>query len=91
MSGGRSNIEARVAIITGAGSGVGRATAILLARAGWHCALLGRTESKLAATALEIDSSSPASLTIECDLGRATKCLASCRRSSTTSAGSTRF
>ncbi|MDG2021507.1 MAG: SDR family NAD(P)-dependent oxidoreductase [Phycisphaerales bacterium] len=71
MTGDRSDIEARVAIITGAGSGVGRATAILLARSGWHCALLGRTESKLASTALEIDSSSPSSLTIECDLGRA--------------------
>lgn len=70
MSGDTSKTDARVAIITGAGSGIGKATAILLARAGWHCALLGRTESKLASTALELDSSS-ASLTIECDLGRA--------------------
>ena len=61
----------RVAIITGAGSGVGQATAILFAEKGWRCALLGRTKSKLASTAADFPESSPAPLLIECDLGRA--------------------
>lgn len=36
-----------VAVITGAGSGIGRATAMLLARRGMKVALLGRTVSKI--------------------------------------------
>jgi len=39
------------AIITGAGSGIGRAIAARLAEAGWRVALVGRTESKLLETA----------------------------------------
>lgn len=39
------------AIITGAGSGIGRATAERLAAAGWAVVLAGRTESKLRQTA----------------------------------------
>jgi NAD(P)-dependent dehydrogenase (short-subunit alcohol dehydrogenase family) len=42
---------AKVAVVTGAGSGVGRATAILLARAGWSVALVGRREAPLQETA----------------------------------------
>jgi NAD(P)-dependent dehydrogenase (short-subunit alcohol dehydrogenase family) len=38
------------AIVTGAGTGVGRATALALANAGWTVALLGRTESTLEET-----------------------------------------
>ncbi len=41
----------RVAIVTGAGSGIGRAAAVLLARAGYAVALVGRTEAKLRETA----------------------------------------
>jgi NAD(P)-dependent dehydrogenase (short-subunit alcohol dehydrogenase family) len=39
------------AIITGAGSGIGRATALALARAGWSLLITGRDPRKLAATA----------------------------------------
>ncbi len=42
---------ASVAIVTGAGSGVGRAVAIRLARAGWQVALVGRRADALAETA----------------------------------------
>ena len=41
----------RVAVVTGAGGGVGRAIAIALARKGFEACLLGRDPSKLAATA----------------------------------------
>jgi len=39
-----------VAIVTGAGSGIGAATAALLAEAGWAIALVGRDETKLQRT-----------------------------------------
>jgi NADP-dependent 3-hydroxy acid dehydrogenase YdfG len=41
----------KVAVVTGAGSGVGRATAIKLIEQGWEVVLIGRTESTLRATA----------------------------------------
>jgi NADP-dependent 3-hydroxy acid dehydrogenase YdfG len=41
----------KVAVVTGAGSGVGRATAIKLAQQGWNAVLIGRTEETLRATA----------------------------------------
>jgi NADP-dependent 3-hydroxy acid dehydrogenase YdfG len=39
-----------VVVVTGAGSGVGRATALLFARGGWRVALLGRRPDALAET-----------------------------------------
>ena len=41
----------KVAVITGAGSGVGRATAIKLVHQGWKAVLIGRTAETLHATA----------------------------------------
>ena len=60
--------DAPVAVITGAGSGVGRAAALRLASRGWRCGLLGRTRSKLEATATATDAST-ACIVLECDLG----------------------
>ena len=37
----------QIAIVTGAGTGVGRATAIALAKRGWRVAILGRTQATL--------------------------------------------
>ncbi|MYE27880.1 MAG: SDR family oxidoreductase [Chloroflexi bacterium] len=42
------------AVITGAGQGTGRAIALRFGAAGFHCLLLGRTESKLQSVAKEI-------------------------------------
>ena len=43
----------RIALVTGAGSGVGRAAAVALTRAGWTVALVGRRADALEATAME--------------------------------------
>ena len=43
-----------VSIVTGAGSGIGRATARMLAERGHHVVLVGRTEQKLAEAADEL-------------------------------------
>ena len=39
-----------VAVVTGAGSGIGRAVTLALIRAGFRCALLGRREAALQET-----------------------------------------
>jgi len=43
----------RVAIVTGAGSGIGRAVALALLRAGWRVALTGRRRAALEETATD--------------------------------------
>jgi NAD(P)-dependent dehydrogenase (short-subunit alcohol dehydrogenase family) len=47
---GDALMTTQVAIVTGAGSGIGRATAVALANDGYHVALIGRTEERLAQT-----------------------------------------
>jgi len=44
-------LEGKIALITGAGSGIGRAIGVLFAREGAKVALVGRTQSKLEETA----------------------------------------
>ncbi|MCX4832912.1 SDR family oxidoreductase [Streptomyces sp. NBC_01016] len=48
---GRTDTASRTAVITGAGSGIGRAVALELLRAGWRVALAGRRTETLEATA----------------------------------------
>ena len=60
----------RTAVITGAGSGVGRATALALAKQHWRLALLGRTKSALDETARLTGLKDHDVLVIPCDIGR---------------------
>ena len=48
------DLSGRVAIVTGGGEGIGRATATLLSQCGASVVIAGRTEAKLQKTAQEI-------------------------------------
>ena len=54
----------KTAVVTGAGSGIGRATAQALLAAGWQVALVGRRETALAETA----AGDPAALVVPADV-----------------------
>ena len=55
----------KYAVVTGANKGIGRATSITLAKAGWQVALLGRNIEGLNRVAAEIGD---AALAIQCDV-----------------------
>lgn len=55
---------ARVAVVTGASSGIGEATARVLARKGWHCILVARRAERLQALADELGAEAEV-----CDIG----------------------
>ena len=57
----------KTAVITGAGSGVGAATALALAKQGWRIALVGRRREVLETVAAKI----PGALVCPCDIGDA--------------------
>lgn len=61
----------RTAVITGAGSGVGRATALGLAKQNWNLVLLGRTTSSLDETAKLTGLPAGRVLIHACDIGKA--------------------
>lgn len=56
------------AIVTGAGGGIGRATAVSLARAGCRVALLDRQEATLQETLAEIEAMGGQALALGCDV-----------------------
>jgi NAD(P)-dependent dehydrogenase (short-subunit alcohol dehydrogenase family) len=59
----------KVAIVTGAGSGVGRSTALLLLEDGWGVALIGRREAALRETAEQAAGATERALVLPCDIG----------------------
>ena len=59
----------RIALVTGAGSGVGRAAALGLLKAGWQVAITGRRKEPLAETAEMGAPSGRQALVAPCDIG----------------------
>ena len=59
----------KTAVVTGAGSGVGQAPVIALAKEGWKVALLGRRESALAETVAAAGGDGEKLLSCQCDIG----------------------
>jgi NAD(P)-dependent dehydrogenase (short-subunit alcohol dehydrogenase family) len=58
----------RVAVVTGAGSGIGRAVARALLERGWHVALAGRREATLAETLAGAGARSSQAMTVPTDV-----------------------
>jgi len=58
----------KVAIVTGAGSGIGKAVAIALARGGYSVVLSGRRKEPLEATALELKQANARTLVVPADI-----------------------
>src|SRR5579864_4359713 len=58
----------RIAIVTGAGSGIGKGVAVALARNGYSVVLAGRRKEPLEATALEVKHANAQSLVVPADI-----------------------
>jgi NAD(P)-dependent dehydrogenase (short-subunit alcohol dehydrogenase family) len=69
-------LQGKVAIVTGAGSGIGKATALTLAQAGAAVALAGRRETRLRATKAEIDALGGTGEVFQTDIGDRDQCKA---------------
>jgi len=61
--------EGKVCIITGAGTGVGKAAAIKLAEKGYAIVLVGRTASTLEGSKREVEAVGGTALSFPCDIG----------------------
>jgi len=57
-----------VALVTGAGSGIGKATAVLLASRGYMVGVLGHTEAEIAVTAQEIRARGGEAILLRADI-----------------------
>ena len=62
------SLEGQVAIVTGAGKGIGRACAVALAQAGADVALAARTQADLDAVAAEVRALGRRAITVACDV-----------------------
>jgi NAD(P)-dependent dehydrogenase (short-subunit alcohol dehydrogenase family) len=60
--------ERKHAVVTGAGSGIGRAAALALLADGWHVALAGRRPEPLKATAASAGDGAPRALVVPTDV-----------------------
>ncbi len=64
------DLEGKVVLVTGAGSGIGKAAALRLARAGATIAALGRTADDLTVTADQVVASGGRAITVEADISK---------------------
>jgi NADP-dependent 3-hydroxy acid dehydrogenase YdfG len=76
----KTALAGQAAIVTGASSGLGRATAVALARTGANLALVARSASDLAAVAEELRGDGARALPVACDLGDAEALAGAVRR-----------
>jgi NAD(P)-dependent dehydrogenase (short-subunit alcohol dehydrogenase family) len=63
-------MSSKVALVTGAGTGVGRAVALSLAKAGYNIVLAGRRKEPLDKVAAEITATGPQALAVPTDVGK---------------------
>lgn len=63
-------LAGKVALVTGAGSGIGKAAAQLMAKEGVKVALLGRSEDELKKTLAEIEGSGSAAIPVLADISQ---------------------
>ncbi|HVU36364.1 MAG TPA: SDR family NAD(P)-dependent oxidoreductase [Opitutaceae bacterium] len=76
----QNTLQGKVALVTGAGAGIGRATATLLATAGANVAALSRGGDDLAGTCAEIRATGVEALEIAADVADAAHVDEACRR-----------
>jgi NAD(P)-dependent dehydrogenase (short-subunit alcohol dehydrogenase family) len=67
-------LEGRTAIVSGIGPGLGRDSALALARSGARVALLARSEARLAEVGEEVEALGVESMTIQTDVTRRSDC-----------------
>jgi NAD(P)-dependent dehydrogenase (short-subunit alcohol dehydrogenase family) len=72
-------LQGKVALITGAGSGIGKATALLMARQGAAIAALGRSGDELIQTVTEIEQQGGKALAIIADVADASSVQQACQ------------
>ena len=65
------SVTSRIAVVTGAGSGIGRAAAVALQGEGWHVVLAGRRKEELGKTAAMAKAGGGRMLAVAADVGRA--------------------
>jgi len=70
----RGHVEGKVVVVTGGSSGIGHATAVMMARAGARVAIVARDQSKLAESVLEIEEDGGEVRSFSADLAEMDAC-----------------